>query len=380
MHSENSLLLPSFTVTKQDALLVDADGDTQADPGDTIGYTVDIANTGPDPATGVVFTDTIAASTTLVAGSVKTTPLARGDSYAALGNVRISQAVPGVLANDNDPDGGTVTVTAFDVISAQGGNVVVNADGSFSYDPPAGYDGTDTFNYTITDDEGDTNSDTVTITISGMIWFINNNATACTVAGCGRLSNPFSTLAAFNALNNGTGNNPASGDNIFVYESGTGYSGAVTLLTGQRLIGQDATATLSAITGLTPPVGSDPLPAMNSGNATETSLTSTVTLNTNVTVRGLRIDSTASTGMNDPVGAISGVSVSEVKVVTTTGTGVNFSGTAGSLNFIQLTTSGGAGAWRSGRMNSARASSWSNSARTRASASASSMPWSRSSA
>ena len=91
-----------------------------------------------------------------------------------------------------------------------------------------------------------------------MVWFINNGAAACTTlaGGCGRLSNPFSTLAAFQALNNGTGNNPAANDNIFVFESATGYPGGVILLSGQKFIGQDATATLATITGLTPPSGS----------------------------------------------------------------------------------------------------------------------------
>ena len=45
------------------------------------------------------------------------------------------------------------------------------------------------------------------------------------------------TLAAFAALNNGTGNNPAANDNIFVYESAIDYVGPVTLLNGQKFIG-----------------------------------------------------------------------------------------------------------------------------------------------
>ena len=35
------------------------------------------------------------------------------------------------------------------------------------------------------------------------------------------------------------GNNPAAGDNIFIYESSTAYSGSLTLLNNQKLIGQD---------------------------------------------------------------------------------------------------------------------------------------------
>ena len=45
-------------------------------------------------------------------------------------------------------------------------------------------------------------------------------------------------------------------------------------MNGQKFIGQDATATLASISGVTPPAGSDALPAMNSGNATIVNITS----------------------------------------------------------------------------------------------------------
>ena len=98
----------------------------------------------------------------------------------------------------------------------------------------------------------------------GMIWFVNENATT---SGDGRLSSPFDTLSAFNAVNNGTGNNPAAGDNIFLYESSTNYTGPVTLLDNQRLIGQDARDSLATITGLSRPSGSAPFPTMSTVNA-----------------------------------------------------------------------------------------------------------------
>ena len=195
--------------------------------------------------------------------------MARNDSYSAAGNIRITQAAPGVLANDSDPDGvgPALSVTAGTFLSANNGNVNLSADGSFTYNPPAGFEGTDTFTYTLSDGESNTDTATVSITVSGMIWFINNNAASCLTlaAGCGRLTNPFSTLAAFAAINVGGGNNPAANDNIFVYESATAYVGPLTLLNGQKFIGQDATDTLSNISGVIPPAGSDPLPATTPG-------------------------------------------------------------------------------------------------------------------
>src|SRR3954464_3290210 len=106
--------------------------------------------------------------------------------------------------------------------------------GQFPYNPPPGFEGADTFTYVLADNPNAASTAanrtaTVSISVSGMVWFINSNAAACTTlaAGCGRLSNPFSTLAAFNTLNNGSGNNPAANDSIFVYESSTAYAGGV---------------------------------------------------------------------------------------------------------------------------------------------------------
>lgn len=349
----------NITATKTSTLTVDVDGDFLFDPGDTIRYTITVANSGSTNATGVAFTDTIDANTTLVGGSVAASPVAVNDTFpvTVLGNVSINSAnltTPfSVVTNDYLGLNATATIAAFDATTANGGTISMTTSGAgmgqFTYDPPAGFEGTDVFSYTLTNNPNANSpavnrTATVSITVSGMIWFVNNIAPTCVITGCGRLSNPFSTLAAFNALNNGLANNPAAGDNIFIYESATGYTSSVALLTGQKLIGQDATTSLATITGLTPPTGSPALPAMNSGNGTETSLQNTVTISTNVTVRGLRIDSTTNTGMNDIAAAITGVSVSEVKVNTTTGTGVDLSNAAGTFTFIQLTTAGGRGA------------------------------------
>ena len=71
----------------------------------------------------------------------------------------------GLLDNDTNPDadGDTVTVDRFDRYSANNGIISANTDGSFSYSPPTGFVGVDTFTYTIFDGEG--GSDTATVTI-----------------------------------------------------------------------------------------------------------------------------------------------------------------------------------------------------------------------
>src|SRR5436190_1268471 len=126
-------------------------------PGGTITYTAVISNTVSD-ALNVVYTDVLDNNTTLVGGSVKTTPIAFDDAYNVIGNVRIQpNAAAGLLVNDIDPDTGNntgLTATAQIISSANCaacGNVVINADGSFSYNPPVGFQGSDTFTYTVVD-------------------------------------------------------------------------------------------------------------------------------------------------------------------------------------------------------------------------------------
>ena len=52
-----------------------------------------------------------------------------------------------VLANDSDPDGDSLSVSA--VTAPQHGTVAVNADGTLTYTPAANYSGPDTFSYTV---------------------------------------------------------------------------------------------------------------------------------------------------------------------------------------------------------------------------------------
>jgi hypothetical protein len=208
--------------------------------------------------------------------SFKVKPDAVNDTYPGtlIGNVGVNSAGIPYSITTNDVSANTFSITA--VPGSDDGcggyhhcRVRERRDGCderlwWNYrqiyiQPPAGFEGTDTFSYTISrDDGGGTDTATVSMPISGMIWFINNNAASCVVAGCGRLSIHSRRLPAFQALNNGAGNNPAANDNIFVFESAIDYVGPVTLLNGQKFIGQDATASLSTVTGLTPPAGSDP--------------------------------------------------------------------------------------------------------------------------
>ncbi len=259
-------------------------------------------------------------------------PAAVADARSATGNVRLSTAT-NLLSNDT---GDQLTVTAFDASSAQGGNVTVAANGSFTYNPPPGYEGSDSFNYTVGNGFGNGPAATVSITVSGMIWFINNTA----AAGDGRLTSPFHTLAAFQAVNNGVGNNPAAGDNIFIYTGSGSYTGGVTLLNNQKLIGDGSSSTLAAVTGITLALGSDALPTFSGTDPTiENSGGNGITLASGNTIRGLTVGN-APSGFGYSGGAVGTFNIQEASK---TGTGgalnISTSGTVGTVQFDNLSSS-----------------------------------------
>ncbi|MCK0129260.1 Ig-like domain-containing protein [Erythrobacter sp. F6033] len=68
-----------------------------------------------------------------------------------------------VLGNDSDPDGDPLTVTSAD---AQNGTTAINADGTVTYTPNPGFNGTDTITYEISDGNGGTSIATVTVVVN----------------------------------------------------------------------------------------------------------------------------------------------------------------------------------------------------------------------
>ena len=75
-----------------------------------------------------------------------------------------AQVTINVLANDSDPDGDGLTVASFDGASARGGTIV-RSGGALAYTPAAGFFGTDTFDYVVSDG-GATDVGRVTVTVS----------------------------------------------------------------------------------------------------------------------------------------------------------------------------------------------------------------------
>ena len=83
--------------------------------------------------------------TVTVRGAINHPPVANPDSFTTSNNATLNQnAASGVLANDTDLDGDTLSVdnvngvggtAPFTATTAQGATVTLQSDGSFSYDP-----------------------------------------------------------------------------------------------------------------------------------------------------------------------------------------------------------------------------------------------------
>ncbi|WP_235660293.1 Ig-like domain-containing protein [Mycolicibacterium gilvum] len=97
---------------------------------------------------------------------VNDAPVAVDDAYTVAKNGVLVISAPGLLANDSDPEGNSFTIVA--ATGTQHGTVdPLYSNGSFTYRPAAGYSGTDTFTYTISDGTS-TAQATVTIAVSAV--------------------------------------------------------------------------------------------------------------------------------------------------------------------------------------------------------------------
>jgi len=93
--------------------------------------------------------------------------VANNDSYTADEDTALNVAAPGVLGNDTDTDGDSLT--AIWVSGPSNGTLTLNTDGSFSYTPNANYAGPDTFTYTASDGQGGTDTATVNVKVTPTI-------------------------------------------------------------------------------------------------------------------------------------------------------------------------------------------------------------------
>ncbi len=245
-----------------------ADGTVSFDNG-TVTYTPDPGFSGTDTFDYTV-TDGIADDTATVTVAVANGAPVAVDDEATTGRNRPVDIA--VLANDTDPDGDTLSVA--ETTTPADGSVIVNDDGTVSYTPVAGFSGTDTFDYTVTDGIA---TDTATVTVAvanGTPVAVDDEATT------GR-NRPVDIAVLANDTD-------PDGDTLAVTETTTPADGTV-------IVNDDGTVSYTPAAGFT---GTDTFDyTVTDGIATDTA-TVTVAVGNSAPVA---VDDEATTGRNRPV-------------------------------------------------------------------------------
>ena len=156
----------SGTLSDNDTIITDEDLPLTTSSADVV-YT-----STSDTATSDSFTfkvndgtdDSTAATVSLAITGVNDVPVAVANTLTVVEDASITNT--NVIANDNDVDGDTLSLTA--ATTAGSGTVAVNADGlSVDYTPAANFNGTEVITYTVSDGT-DTTNGTFTITVTAV--------------------------------------------------------------------------------------------------------------------------------------------------------------------------------------------------------------------
>jgi len=178
--------------------------------------------------------DSNIATVTITVRLVNRPPVAVSDSYTTTEDTPLTVPAPGVLVNDTDADGNPLT--AILVAGPANGSVTLSPNGGFTYTPRANFFGSDSFTYKANDGQADSNTATVSITVTpgndapvavNDSYSVNQDTTL-TVAAPGVLANDSDVdTAALTAVlvstTNGTLTLSASGG--FTYTPNAGFVG-----------------------------------------------------------------------------------------------------------------------------------------------------------
>lgn len=159
--------------------------------GQTLGYLPNLNFHGSDTITYLISDNDGEFASGIVNVTIEPTndlPIAVDDTATTNEEIAVTVAV---LANDSDIDGDTLVVSN---ATAANGATVINSDNSLTYTPNKDYIGSDTINYTISDQNGGTASAKVVVTI----FETNDNPVAVADAA----TTPEDTLVNINVLAN----------------------------------------------------------------------------------------------------------------------------------------------------------------------------------
>lgn len=134
---------------------------------DTVGFTITDVQVPSVPlaVTGTLF---------LIVSAVNDAPVGVNDTASINQDTQLISAVS-LVANDTDVDSvGLTAVVETNKTTSQGGQIDIRSDGTFTYDPPASFTGTDTASYTVQD--ADAASSSALLTIQVLAVTSGNNA------------------------------------------------------------------------------------------------------------------------------------------------------------------------------------------------------------
>jgi len=179
--------------------------------------------------------DSAAATVTLTVSAVADAPAAADDAYATQEDTALTVDAPGVLSNDFDAEGNTMT--AVRVTGPTHGTLTLSETGGFEYMPAENFNGDDAFTYNASDGELESNTATAAIRVAA----VNDAPTAApdaysmtggdtlSIAAPGVLSNDSDletdALSAVLASPPSNGEVTLNSDGSFTYRPSPGFSG-----------------------------------------------------------------------------------------------------------------------------------------------------------
>jgi ELWxxDGT repeat protein/VCBS repeat-containing protein len=228
----DSLAATIVTPASNGSIALSADGSFVYAPGDGFFGTDTFTYRAYD---GQNLSNTV--TVTITVADSNAAPTSLGDSYSVNEDAILTiDSATGVLTNDSDPDGDTLSATM--VSGPANGTLLLNTDGSFSYTPNAEFYGTDTFTYQAGDGSLSSATSTVTITVADVndaptasddAYSVDENATLSIDSASGVLAND--SDADGDDLTAGVVGSPSHGtlslsaDGSFTYVPNAGYSG-----------------------------------------------------------------------------------------------------------------------------------------------------------
>jgi hypothetical protein len=299
-------------------------------PDDTFTYTLNGGSQGTVSMKVTCVNDAPTAGNETFNGAIHNTSFVVDDPSDAAPNVSgAKKSITGdVLSNDSDIETpGSISVVAnTNITSTNGGKVAIESDGDFTYisDPADNCSpNSDTFNYTITDNDpggSQTAQGTVTINLSGCVWYVDNDPAE--TGNAGTSADPFDALSSADAKS-------VANQTVFVHKGTSNYTGGFNLNANERLIGEAVNLV----------VGGDTL--FTGTPANRPSLSGSVNLNAGNTISGLAIAGSGTPAISGGSGDNSGT-IADVTLSGGSG-GLDLNTTSGTWNLSDLTvnTTGG---------------------------------------